>query len=44
MNHPCNRFSCPEWNQGQCFGGGCRQNPAPMPEPKDSDETTQEDN
>lgn len=29
MNHPCNRFSCPEWNQGQCFGGGCKQNPAP---------------
>ena len=26
-NHPCDRRSCPEWNQGQCFGGGCRANP-----------------
>jgi hypothetical protein len=29
MNHPCNRSSCPEYNQGQCFGGGCKLNPAP---------------
>ena len=29
MHHPCNQFSCPEYNQGQCFGGGCRINPAP---------------
>lgn len=27
MNHPCDRFSCPEWNQGQCFGDGCKANP-----------------
>ena len=31
MSHPCDRFSCPEYNQGQCFGGGCRSNPAPAP-------------
>ena len=36
MNHPCNQFSCPEYNQGRCFGGGCRTNP--MPEREDSEE------
>lgn len=25
--HPCDRHNCPEWNQGQCFGGGCSRNP-----------------
>lgn len=29
MSHPCNRFSCPEYNQGECFGGGCSTNPIP---------------
>ena len=29
MSHPCNQFSCPEWNQGECFGGGCSRNPMP---------------
>ena len=48
MSHPCDRFSCPEYNQGQCFGGGCRANPAPS-EPdaedgEDENENTQEDN
>ena len=36
MNHPCNQFSCPEYNQGQCFGGGCRTNP--MPDREDDNE------
>lgn len=40
MNHPCNNFSCPEYNQGQCFGGGCRTNP--MPEPKELDDSESE--
>ena len=29
MSHYCDRFSCPENNHGQCFGGGCRANPMP---------------
>ena len=41
MNHPCNNFSCPEYNQGQCFGGGCKSNP--MPEREYDNENTQED-
>lgn len=32
MSHPCNRFSCPEYNQGECFGGGCSTNPMPKKE------------
>ena len=36
MNHPCDRYPCPEYNQGQCFGGGCRTNP--MPEREDNNE------
>lgn len=42
MWHPCNFQSCPECVGGQCFGGGCRTNP--MPEPKDNDNNTQEEN
>lgn len=30
MSHPCHNFRCPEWNQGECFGDGCRRNPAPQ--------------
>ena len=26
--HPCDRQSCQECVGGQCFGGGCRINPA----------------
>lgn len=36
MNHPCHNFSCPEYNQGQCFGGGCKSNP--MPEREDGED------
>ena len=51
MDHPCGRWTCPEWHGGQCFGGGCETNPAPTPERKDDvpsaedgeSETTQED-
>lgn len=49
MNHPCNQFSCPEYNQGQCFGGGCKLNPMPAPSEPDAEdgddenENTQED-
>ena len=38
--HPCDRFSCPEWHQGQCFGGGCRANPI---KENDNDNETEED-
>ena len=41
MNHPCNQFSCPEYNQGQCFGGGCKSNP--MPEREDDNEKEDDD-
>ena len=34
MRHYCDRFSCPEYNHGQCFGGGCRANPMPKEEPE----------
>ena len=33
FNHPCDRFLCPECVGGQCFGGGCRYNPAPYAAP-----------
>ena len=36
MNHPCHNSSCSEYNQGQCFGGGCKSNP--MPEREDSED------
>lgn len=42
-NHPCDRFSCPEWNQGQCFGGGCRENPIVETE-SDNESESEEDN
>jgi hypothetical protein len=44
MNHPCHNFSCPEYNQGQCFGGGCKSNPMPEREDDNENENTQEDN
>lgn len=52
MNHPCGRWTCPEWHGGQCFGGGCELHPAPnmhddVPSAEDGEgdgETTQEDN
>lgn len=34
MTHYCDRFSCPEYYGGQCYGGGCKTNPMP----KDKDE------
>jgi len=34
MSHYCDRFSCPEYNHGQCFGGGCKANPMPKEEPE----------
>ena len=42
MWHPCNNFACPEWVQGQCFGGGCSSNPPPEEKP-DDDESGEED-
>ena len=38
MNHPCNDWKCPEYNHGQCFGGGCRTNPGPHDEPDPFDD------
>lgn len=47
MSHYCDRFSCPEWNHGQCFGGGCKWNPAPVendpPETEDDEEAESEE-
>lgn len=37
MNHPCGNCCCPENVGGQCFGGGCRQNPAPEREHETED-------
>lgn len=42
MSHPCNCYSCSEWNQGECFGGGCKRNPAPEREDETSDENENE--
>ena len=36
--HMCDNYSCPEYNQGKCFGGGCWRNPA-----KPSDEENEEE-
>ena len=41
MSHPCDRFNCHEWNQGECFGGGCKANP--MPEKDKEREEEQEE-
>jgi hypothetical protein len=43
MNHPCDNFSCPEYNQGQCFGDGCKANPMPEQEDDNENGNTQED-
>ena len=42
MDHACRYWQCVENYGGQCFGEGCKLNP--MPEPKDNDENTQEEN
>ena len=36
MNHYCNNSACPEYNHGQCFGGGCKLNPMPAPSEPDA--------
>jgi len=38
MNHPCGNYCCCENVGGQCFGGGCNANPAPVAEPQDESE------
>lgn len=46
MSHPCYCYSCSEWNQGECFGGGCKMNPAPERDEtsdENENENTQED-
>lgn len=45
MSNYCDRFSCPEYNHGQCFGGGCKWNPAPVdpPEEEADDEESAEE-
>lgn len=42
MSHYCDRFSCPEWYRGECFGGGCDTNP--MPEDDDDENDNDNDN
>ena len=32
MSHPCNHYSCCENYHGECYGEGCRLNPAPESE------------
>ena len=44
MSHPCDRFSCPEYNQGQCFGGGCKSNPMPEPSEPDTEDGDDDSN
>lgn len=29
MSHPCPFCNCPDNIRGECFGGGCKRNPAP---------------
>ena len=29
MSHPCNHYSCCENYHGECYGEGCKLNPAP---------------
>lgn len=43
MSHYCDRFSCPEYNHGQCFGGGCKWNPAHVDEPETTDDEEAEE-
>ena len=43
--HPCRFWQCVENYGGQCFGGGCRLNPAPddAPDNTQTNDTDTED-
>ena len=44
--HPCRFWQCVENYGGQCFGGGCRLNPAPddTPDNTQTNDTEDKDN
>lgn len=43
MDHACRYWQCVENYGGQCFGGGCRLNPAPEDAPEDAQASDTED-